>query len=146
MRWGPETEQDALASNVFGVLAGLSAEWAAGPLPWHLPVARSPELTRAIDYVLAHLDAPLTQPKVAKIAGLSTRSLNRRFAQETDTTWRSFLHTARMLRAMELLADPTARVGEVALAVGYDSFSGFSHAFKRFAGVSCTAFRAEWRS
>lgn len=141
MRWGPTTPQDDLARHVFGTLAGLSAEWAADPLPWHLPVARSPELQRAMDFTLAHLDEPLPQPRVARVAGLSTRSLNRRFAQETDMTWRRFLHTARMLRAMELLARPDLQVGEIALAVGYDSFSGFSHAFRAFAGMSCTAFR-----
>lgn len=142
MRWGPKTAHDALATHVFGTLAGLSAEWAADPLPWHLPTARSPELQRAIDFTLAHLDEPLPQPKVARVAGLSTRSLNRRFAEETDTTWRRFLHTARMLRAMELLARRDAQVSAVALAVGYDSFSAFSHAFRRFTGVSCRAFQA----
>jgi AraC-like DNA-binding protein len=141
MRWGPDAPLDPLGRHTLATLAGWSAEWAADALPWHLPVARSDELKAAIEHALAHLDEPLAHADVARIAGLSPRSLSRRFAAETGMPWRRFLHTARMLRAMELLALPDARVGAVAMAVGFDSFAGFTHAFRRFSGQSPSAFR-----
>ena len=141
MQWRPDAPLDALGVHVFGTLAGLARRWMVDALPWHLPTARSPALAQAMDFALAHLDEPLNLAVVARAAGLSTRSLSRRFSTEAGMPWRRFLHTARMLQAMELLAQPDARVGDVALAVGFTSFAGFSHAFTRFAGQAPSSFR-----
>ncbi|HEU4538051.1 MAG TPA: AraC family transcriptional regulator, partial [Polyangiaceae bacterium] len=107
----------------------------------YLPAARSPELGRAMRLVLDRLDEPLTAAEVARAAGLSTRTLARRFADEAQTTWRRFLHDARMLKAMDLLVRPGARVTETALAVGFESLGAFSRAFERFAGESPRDYR-----
>lgn len=141
MRWPAQTPLDALGLHTFGTLAGLTRRWMQDALPWHLPTPRSATLARAMQFALGRLDEPLDQARVARAAGVSTRSLSRRFADEAGMPWRRFLHTARMLRAMELLALPEARVGEVALAVGFTSFAGFTHAFTRFAGQSPSTFR-----
>jgi hypothetical protein len=58
-----------------------------------------------------------------------------------STAPRRFLHDARMLRAMDLLARPGARVTEAAFAVGFESLGAFSRAFERFAGESPRDYR-----
>nr|MCU0682798.1 helix-turn-helix transcriptional regulator [Polyangiaceae bacterium] len=142
MRWGPgQRAFDPLARAFFAALGALLGEWFADARPYYLPTARSPELGYAMRLVLDRLDEPLTAIEVARAAGLSTRTLARRFADEAQTTWRRFLHDARMLKAMDLLARPGARVTETAFAVGFESLGAFSRAFERFAGESPRDYR-----
>lgn len=141
-RWGPEREpRDAVAQSFFSALAHLLAEWAAEPREWKLPRARTPELERAMAYTLARLTGPVTLAGAAKAAGLSQRTLARRFEDEASTSWRRFLHDARMLRAMELLAEDGARVTQTAYAVGFESLAAFTHAFTAFTGERPRDFR-----
>lgn len=143
MRWGPAQPGDAVARAFFGALAALCPEWSAGREPFRLPVARSPELRRVLQWTLEHLDRGPRVEQAARAAGMSPRSLARRFAEETGTTWRRFLHDARMLEAMQRLAEPGTRVGEVADALGFRSAGAFCNAFKAFVGCSPQRYAAE---
>ena len=134
MRWGPTHRPTALSRSYFETLAHLCIEWTRDPLPLRLPVAQTPQLQRAMDWTVSNVDARPTAAAAAKAAGLSTRTLARRFADETQTTWRRFLHDARMIDAAHRLAQPDARVGEVAFDLGFASVSAFSRAFKAFSG------------
>ena len=141
-RWGPErAPRDAVAESFFRALAHLLPEWAAQPQAWRLPRARTPELEKAMAYTLARLDEPVALADAARAAGLSGRTLARRFEEEAATTWRRFLHDARMLRAMELLAEDGARVTQTAYAVGFESLAAFTHAFHAFTGERPRDFR-----
>ncbi|QSQ22463.1 helix-turn-helix transcriptional regulator [Pyxidicoccus parkwayensis] len=141
-RWGPErAPRDAVAESFFSALAHLLAEWAAEPREWRLPRARTPELERAMTYTLARLAGSATLAGAAKAAGLSERTLARRFEDEAGTSWRRFLHDARMLRAMELLAEDGARVTQTAYTVGFESLAAFTHAFTDFTGERPRDFR-----
>ncbi|WP_426735349.1 AraC family transcriptional regulator [Myxococcus faecalis] len=141
-RWGPErSPRDPVAESFFSTLAHLLSEWSAEPRDWRLPRARTPELERAMAYTLAHLPGPVTLAGAAKAAGLSQRTLARRFDDEAGTSWRRFLHDARMLRAMELLAEDGARVTQTAYAVGFESLAAFTHAFTAFTGERPRDFR-----
>ena len=141
-RWGPERPpRDAVAESFFSALGHLLSEWAAEPREWRLPRARTPELERAMTYTLARLTGPATLAGAAKAAGLSQRTLARRFEDEAGTSWRRFLHDARMLRAMELLAEDGARVTQTAYAVGFESLAAFTHAFTAFTGERPRDFR-----
>lgn len=143
MRWDHRRDaDDALANAYFRALAGLATEWVEATRAFHLPVAKTPELKKATDYVLARLDRELSIEAVARAAATSVRTLTRRFADETQTTFRAFVAAARMLRAMDLLAAHEARVTDVALAVGFSSTSAFTAAFTEFAGETPTAYRA----
>ena len=125
----------------FCLLADLCAGWARHARPWFLPTAASPELGRAMDLILSDLGAPLVADAVAKAAGLSTRSLTRRFRDEAATTFARFLRSARILRAIDLLDEGHRTITEVALAVGFQSPAAFSRAFSELVGESPSAFR-----
>lgn len=141
-RWEVDrAPDDAMAESFFQTLALLLAEWAAQAQTWWLPRARTPELEKAMAYTLAHLAGPVTFASAAHAAGLSSRTLARRFEDEAGTTWRRFLHDARMLRAMELLAQENARVTQTAYAVGFESLAAFTHAFHAFSGERPRDFR-----
>ncbi len=142
MRWGPDDAPDRASRAFFGALASLCVEWAAGSASFRLPVAQSPALHRAMQWTLEHVTGRPTVEQAARAAGLSTRSLARRFAEETGTTWRRFLHDARMLEAMRRLGEPDVRVGDVAMALGFGSQAAFTHAFTAFTGESPRRFVA----
>ena len=143
MRWGFERDPgDPLANSYFDTLARLTVDWTRSSLPYQLPRARTPELTRAMDYTRDHLDSPEIE-RVARAAGMSPRTLARRFGDETHMTWQQWTQTARMLRAMELLSIKGARVIEVAQEVGYRNPGAFSNAFASFAGETPIAFRRQ---
>lgn len=143
MRWSHESPaDDPLARPFFLALAALAAEWAEkDAYPFRLPAARSDELRRATEHALGRLGDPLAIEDLARAAGVSTRTLARRFADEMQSSFRGWLHTARMLRAMDLLAAPEARVTEVALEVGFESLSAFSASFSTFVGENPRDYR-----
>lgn len=135
MRWGPERPAAGAAEEAFfRALGALAAEWANDPLPFRLPLAKSPELGRAMDRIIETMAEPASIEQIARHAGLSPRTLARRFAAEAQTTFRAFVQRARLLRATELLARDGARVTEVALSVGFESPAAFTRAFNAFLG------------
>lgn len=141
-RWGPERPpKEPVADSFFGTLAHLLSEWATAARDWRLPRARTPELHKAMAFTLEHLGGSLRFADVARAAGLSGRTLARRFEEEGATTWRRFLHDARMLHAMELLSEQGARVTQTAYAVGFESLAAFTHAFHAFCGELPRDFR-----
>jgi AraC-like DNA-binding protein len=141
-RWGPHELAAAsdLAKSFFRTLSGLLPDWLARPLLLRLARPSSPEIERAVSYMLEHLEDPRFE-EAARRAGLSTRSLTRRFRQETGINWRNYLQVARVLRAVELLGNQGTRVTEVALAVGFSSPASFSQAFRNLLGVSPRTYR-----
>ncbi|WP_437282972.1 helix-turn-helix transcriptional regulator [Sorangium sp. So ce375] len=143
MRWGPDHGgRDETATLFFKTLGALCREWVAEPLPFKLPVARSPELDRAMRFAREHLGERPTLDDAARAARTSTRTLSRRFVEEARTTWTEYLSTARMLRAMDLLVVSGARVTDVAIAVGFDSLGAFTRAFAAFTGERPKDYRA----
>lgn len=133
------TNQQAI--TFFRALANVCLDLAAVPDELWLPQAQSTELSAALDYTLAHLTDALTVGEVAKAVYLSERTLARRFAEEMGLTWSQYVRRARMIRAMELLADHDVKIIDIAYAVGFAGLSAFHHAFRTFTGETPTAYR-----
>lgn len=136
MRWGPGAASGEVARRFFAALAALAAQWAAVPGRFVLPRAKTAELERAMAFVLERLEggeAP-SLDEAAAAAGVSRRTLTRRFRHEARTSFVGFVRAARMMRAMELLDRPGARVTEVAYDVGFESLGAFTRAFEAFVG------------
>ncbi len=134
MQWGADRDpKDKVANLFFQTIAALSAQLMTVERPFFLPRAKTPELVEALRYTQDNLHEVHLED-VAAVANLSVRSLRRHMEEETGISWQKFLYTARMIRAMELLANPEAYVTETALEVGYNSFSAFTQAFTRFTG------------
>ena len=68
-------------------------------------------------------------------AGLSPRTLSRRFLQETGISFALWRQQAQVLRSLEGLSRGEA-VSEVAGACGYDNVSAYIAAFRRRFGVT----------
>ena len=102
-------------------------------------------LPALISWIEAHLSADLPVPMLAKRAGLSQRSLHRRFRERMGTSPADFVLQARLRRAAHLLQDEGKRLScaEIAARCGFRDPNYFSTAFRRAHGCSPVAFRRQ---
>jgi AraC-like DNA-binding protein len=77
--------------------------------------------------------------KLCKVAGLSKRTVERLFQENTATTFGSWRQQLRLMRAMRLLAEG-AKVTFVALEVGYSTPSAFIAMFRKTLGTTPMAY------
>lgn len=88
---------------------------------------------RAIAFIEAHFDAPLTAQGIAEAAGVSVRTLSNGFQRFHEETTMGFLRNVRLRRAHELLelghGDETT-VTEIALGVGFAHLGRFSRDYR----------------
>jgi AraC-like DNA-binding protein len=103
--------------------------------PIDLPMPRDARALRAARHVRETVDGTHTLAGVAKHASASGRTLERLFRAETGLSFGAWRQRARLLRALQLLADD-ATVTSTALAVGYESTSAFVAAFRRTIGTT----------
>ncbi|NVB78337.1 MAG: AraC family transcriptional regulator, partial [Kofleriaceae bacterium] len=81
-----------------------------------------------------------TQAEVAKHLGVSERTLQRRLADE-GSAFATLLDTTRRELAVVYLAEKQLAVYEIALLLGYADPSAFHRAFRRWTGVTPSAYR-----
>ncbi len=116
-----------------------------GAQPGLLAGLRDPQLAVVLHAIHTQTAQPWTLVKLARLAGISRSALAERFARVVGVTPLALLLQWRLAMAKSLLASGRVGVGEVALAVGYESASGFSTAFSREIGESPRAFAARCR-
>ena len=90
----------------------------------------SVRVQRALAYVEAHLFEVPSITAVARAAGASESTLLRAFKREVGCTPSAYWRMLRLDEAMVLLESGRHNVAEVALRVGYDNASAFTHAFQ----------------
>ncbi len=103
--------------------------------PLDLPLPRDPRGVRAAACIREEPAARHTLAEVARAAAASPRTLERLFRAETGLPFAVWRQRARLLRALQLLAEGGA-VADVAGAVGYGSTSAFVAAFRRALGTT----------
>ncbi len=106
------------------------------------PVPRGAELEPLLTWLADNVADDLTLADIAARAGMSTRTLNRRFREQTGTTPLQWLHRARVRRAQYLLEHTTHPVDRIAGDVGFGSPTAFRERFRRVVGTSPHAYRA----
>jgi transcriptional regulator GlxA family with amidase domain len=110
------------------------------------PVApQGAELEPVLRWMEVNAANDLTLQDVARRAGMSTRTLNRRFREQTGTTPLQWLHRARVRQAQHLLETTNQPVELIASKVGFGSATAFRDRFKRIAGTSPQSYRAAFQ-
>jgi transcriptional regulator GlxA family with amidase domain len=109
------------------------------------PVPRGAELEPLLAWLEENAGQELTLADVAARAGMSTRTLNRRFREQTGTTPLQWLHRARVRRAQYLLEHTTHPVDRIATEAGFGSPTAFRDRFRRVVGTSPHTYRATFR-
>jgi AraC family transcriptional regulator len=91
-------------------------------------------LKRAIDYVDAHLDNPVSLADIASSAGLTRMHFAAQFRAATGLRPHEYLLRRRIERAQEMLVGTGMPLVDIALSVGFQTQSHFTRVFKRYAG------------
>ena len=110
--------------------------------PLHLPMPHSPRLRRIAGVLQDNPSDRRPLAEFAKAAALSPRTFERRFRGETGLTLRAWRQQAKLLKALELLADERP-VNTVADELGYETPSAFIAVFRNAFGVSPGRYFAE---
>jgi len=96
-------------------------------------------ISQLVKDCILHHGLDISMETVAEQLARTSRTLHRQLKQE-GTSWREVRDNVRMGLAEELLAQPI-HLNEIAERLGYSDASNFSHSFKRFKGMTPSAFR-----
>ncbi|MEU6813728.1 helix-turn-helix domain-containing protein [Streptomyces sp. NPDC046860] len=107
----------------------------------HTPTPHGSAFEPLLDWLRDNLGADLTLADIAAEAGTSTRTLIRRFREQTGSTPLQWLHRARVRQAQHLLETTGQSVERIGESVGFGSPTAFRDRFKRTTGVSPHAYR-----
>ncbi|XYD11808.1 AraC family transcriptional regulator (plasmid) [Methylobacterium sp. NMS12] len=125
----PTVAQARIAAVILDEIRALPAQ------ALDLPMPRDARLLRIARALLSDPSTNCGIEAWAVWAGSTTRTVTRRFPRETGLSFTAWRQRARMLRALELLADGSS-VTTVALDLGYGSVSAFIALFRRTFGVT----------
>ncbi len=114
-----------------------------------LPVARrSPagdlelSIQKAIGLIQLRYWDNLSLAGLARELGMSKYHLSRRFKEATGVTFRGYVLRTRLERAKVLLSRSQDSITEVAHVVGFGDLPRFDKLFKRYTGLTPSAYRA----
>jgi AraC-like DNA-binding protein len=103
--------------------------------PIQLPWPREPRLIRLCDSVQSDLSRTMPLPEAAAIAGMSLRTLSRRFVQETGMSLAQWQRAARLTVALTEVAKGES-IYSAAAASGFGTASSLCATFKRVTGTT----------
>ncbi|MBY2988449.1 GlxA family transcriptional regulator [Rhizobium leguminosarum] len=89
------------------------------------------------------IEMPLERAAMARIAGVTTRHLDRLFSAHLGTTFLDQYRRIRLQHAHRLLKQSPLSVSEIAVATGFSSLSHFSRMFRAVYGIAPRAARRE---
>jgi transcriptional regulator GlxA family with amidase domain len=103
--------------------------------------AQDTSLTPLLVWLEANAQRPLRLSDMARQAGLSTRTLSRRFLQETQLTPVQWLRRARIRQAQLLLETSDHSIDRITRQTGFGSATNFRDTFKGVVGTTPQAYR-----
>ncbi|WP_049580505.1 GlxA family transcriptional regulator [Streptomyces sp. SBT349] len=109
------------------------------------PVPDGASLEPLLGWMRENAHRELRLEDIARRARLSTRTLNRRFREQTGTTPLQWLHRARIRKAQHLLETTGHSIERIATQVGFGSPTSFRDTFKRLVGTSPLGYRRAFR-
>ena len=112
------------------------------------PVARvreSARLSPLLDWVRERLQRDLSTAVLARRAGMSPRTLQRRFEETTGLSPGEWVLQERLTRAKALLeTEPAAALDDIAAATGFGSPATLRHHFRTRLGTTPNAYRRQF--
>jgi AraC-like DNA-binding protein len=143
---------ESLTATLFGMAFDGQDEATHGHPPLDLSAliarqvaAEGPQLLDLVRERLAvRLEGDASLGRVAEDLGLSSRTLQRHLCAR-GASFQELLEEVRRARAITLLIQGPDAIDRIAARLGYGDASNFRRAFRRWMGVSPTAFRAAHR-
>ena len=99
-------------------------------------------VNRCHSYIAAHTHEPLSLQTLADVAGLTPKYLSALFLKETGLPLHTYVLTAKLEEAKNLLAYTDMRYAEIAESLCFSSQSHMIAVFRKKTGMTPTAYRA----
>lgn len=109
------------------------------------PAPDGSSLAPLLSWLEQHHAEPMDLAAIAAHAHLATRTLTRRFAEQTGTTPMAWLHRTRIARAQELLETSNLSVDRISALVGFGAPTTFRERFRATVGTSPAHYRHAFR-
>ena len=110
-----------------------------------VPTGDGTSVGTLLTWLEENLRKELSLPMIARRAGMSTRTLSRRFRQQVGTTPALWVVGARVRRAQRLLETTDLSVERIAAGVGFRSSTVLRERFGRIVGTSPQGYRRSFR-
>lgn len=98
-------------------------------------------VNQALAYMEKHYTEKLTLQDVAEVCYVSQWHLSKLLNKYSEQSFYDILNGIRINAAKELLKDPSLRVGDVGMRVGYADSAHFARIFKKLTGCSANEYR-----
>jgi AraC family transcriptional activator FtrA len=121
---------------------GGQAQFVPAPVTPH---ATGESVAALLHWSIAHLDRPITLSDLAGRAGVSPRTLARRFEDQLGTSPGRWLLTQRVTAARRLLEETDLPVEAIAARVGLTSATNLRRRFHTLLGTTPAAYRRAFR-
>jgi AraC-like DNA-binding protein/mannose-6-phosphate isomerase-like protein (cupin superfamily) len=105
------------------------------------PRGAQARVDRVLDWIRRHYPRRLRIADAARIAHVSPRAFSRFFRREVGKTFVAYVNDVRCSEARVRLAEPSARIEDVARACGFPTLSNFNAQFRRRTGRSPREYR-----
>lgn len=109
------------------------------------PTSRTSTLGQVLSWIEANAYRDLTLANIADAAGVSARTLTRRFKDETGQSPMQWVSGVRIRHAQELLETTEHTVDRIAAQTGFPTTSNFRSQFGQVLGVTPGAYRKVFR-
>lgn len=139
-----DPQADAIAEACVQLLSAAAARGLNHDAARHSPRRPAPDdprLARALEHARQHCCLFPSVDDLARVAGMSRRSLERAFKKHLGTSPRQALEDLRLHEAHRRITTTDDSITEIAFAVGYKDLSHFIRAFQRLYHHSPTALR-----
>ena len=103
-------------------------------------------ISRLVDYVHDHVSEPLAVEQLAKLAGMSVSTLERRFRSHLGTSPKRFILHSKVTAACERLLSTPMTISEISESLGYNEHASFTRAFTSIMHMSPTAYRKYYKA
>jgi transcriptional regulator GlxA family with amidase domain len=109
------------------------------------PPGDGESLAPLLDWIARNTQRELSLRQLARRAAMSTRTLSRRFREQTGSTPAQWVAQARVQRARQLLETTAHGVDRVASLAGFSSATTLRAQFRRIVGTSPQSYRRAFR-
>lgn len=122
---------------------GGQAQFVNSPMPTQ---RQGTQINTMLDWMRQNLDKSLTIPALAREAGMSVRTFQRRFEQTTGLSPGEWLLRARLKHAQALLENTRdVSLEDIATTSGFNSLASMRHHFQQKLKTSPSAYRKAFR-
>lgn len=106
-----------------------------------VPQVRGGRIAPLLDTIRKHLDEDWPVSQMATVAGLSPRTLARRFQETQHDTPLGWLTASRVACAADLIETTDTALCDIAAICGFGSAETFRREFRRLRGVAPSQYR-----